>query len=136
MTDTQLELCRELAGLCWYEPPDDSHGEYYVIHQDKVFPRAAGEDKPYYAKDNFFWLPRIEDLLEILRGKNWDIRHCSNWPGVPGVSEGSFAIEVVKKTKFGETRRRGIGNTLLEALLRATIAVLEEERDESCSENN
>ena len=107
-----------------FEPPDDWHGAYHVHHQNKTYPWAEGEDKPYHKPDEFVWLPEISDCLEFLREKRWR-NYSFNLTESGGAKlhiirvPFEFRIEDEIITK---------GKTILEALLKAVLAVLEEKK--------
>jgi len=122
-TKEEISLLKQIMekGLS-FEPSDDGHGAYHVFHQDKTYPWADGEDKPYYNKEGFVWIATISDCLEFLRKKGYRIKLDEEWNnGGIGMTEPFSANCYGHKIKQAFYR---YSKTYLEACLKAVLAVI------------
>jgi len=122
-TKEEISLCKQVAkkGVS-FEPPDDWHGAYHVFQQDKTYPWADGEDKPYYKSDEFVWIATISDCLEFLYKKYEEVGVESL---LPDYWEASVYLH--RKIKDAEVIDAK-GKTPLEACLKVVLAVLGKKR--------
>lgn len=120
-TKKEISLSKQIAEKgVRFEPPDDWHGAYHVYHQDKTYPWADGEDKPYYKIEDFVWLPEISDCLNWLKERYEDVNL--------GSINNKWEIQLhdsYDKVHHPEFLEDCIGETPLEACLDAILGVLE-----------
>ena len=121
-------MCRELAWLVEWKP---KYGDTFMYYGSILPYLEADEDEaemqapiyPYQTQDasKRIWLPTIEQLLEILRERvqvrAWFMWECKE----------SHVIINEKGIADGRKAKTFKGDTLKEALLRATIAVMREQ---------
>ena len=121
-TKEEISLLKQIMekGLS-FEPSDDGHGAYHVFHQDKTYPWADGEDKPYYNKEGFVWIATISDCLEFLRERGYGGR-IDFEKAYTRIHIFSPKLHFVDWAAYPNYK----GETTLEACLKAVLAVLEE----------
>lgn len=123
-TAAEINLLKKLKKLgIEFEPSDDWHGAYHVYHQNKTFPWADGEDKPYYKPDEFVWIADERDCLKWLRER------CKHH--VILIHEEGEAEWWVWFDEYQETQQYDKGKTPLEALLRVVLAVKDNNNDKT-----